>query len=125
MLRGVNFAFNKATLTPNARSILDGVSTELLAHPALRIEVGGHTDGKGSASYNLRLSDSRAAAVKDYLVSRKVDAGHLSSHGYGKTMPIADNNTDEGRELNRRVELKIIGSDDSGAAAAGPPATAP
>ena len=72
--------------------------------------------------YNQKLSEARAAAVKDYLVEHGVDAGHLSSKGFGKSRPIADNNTDAGRELNRRVELKILGGDAPAAADAVPPA---
>ena len=107
VLRGVNFNFDKATLTPDARTILDGVADELLAYPKINIEIAGHTDGKGSDSYNQRLSEDRAASVVAYLESRGIAAERLTSVGYGETQPVADNESDEGRELNRRVELKI------------------
>ena len=122
VLHGVNFEFNKATLTVNAKTLLDQVADALLARKDIKVEIDGHTDGKGSEPYNLKLSDKRAASVKQYLVGRGIDADRMSSKGFGKTMPIADNNTDEGRELNRRVELKVTESNggatgDSGAAA--------
>lgn len=108
ILRGVNFNFDKYDLTVNAKVILDQVADALIAASAIRIEVGGHTDYKGSDAYNLKLSDRRAASVVAYLVSRGVDAGRLSSRGYGESQPIDTNETDEGREVNRRVELKIV-----------------
>jgi len=107
VLHGVNFNFNKATLTVNAKSLLDQVADALLARKDIKVEIDGHTDGIGSGPYNLKLSDRRAASVKQYLIGRGIDAERMSSRGFGKTMPIADNSTDEGRELNRRVELKI------------------
>jgi outer membrane protein OmpA-like peptidoglycan-associated protein len=110
VLHGVNFDFNKATLTVNAKTLLDQVADALLARKDIKVEIDGHTDGKGSEPYNLKLSDKRAASVKQYLVGRGVEADRMSSKGFGKTMPIADNNTDEGRELNRRVELKVTDS---------------
>ena len=123
VLHGVNFEFNKATLTVNAKTLLDQVADALLARKDIKVEIDGHTDGKGSEPYNLKLSDKRAASVKQYLVGRGIDADRMSSKGFGKTMPIADNNTDEGRELNRRVELKVTESNggvsgDTGATAA-------
>lgn len=111
ILHGVNFDFNKATLTVNAKAILDQVAAELKKYPAIDVELGGYTDGKGGDAYNLRLSDRRAASVKAYLVQAGVEAKRMSSKGYGKADPVADNSTDEGRELNRRVELKITSSD--------------
>ena len=99
VLRGVNFDFDKSKLTVNAKTILDNVGDELKAYPAIKVEIGGHTDAKGSDEYNQRLSEARANAVLKYL------AGAV---GYGESKPVADNETDEGRELNRRVELKIV-----------------
>ena len=127
VLHGVNFEFNKATLTVNAKTLLDQVADALLARKDIKVEIDGHTDGKGSAPYNLKLSDKRAASVKQYLVGRGIDADRMSSKGFGKTMPIADNNTDEGRELNRRVELKVTESqpDNSSAPAPAPANPAP
>lgn len=108
VLRGVNFEFDRSQLTPNARTILDGVSEALASAPNVRVEIGGHTDAKGSDEYNQKLSDRRAASVLQYLADKGVDGGRMESRGYGEAEPVADNETDEGRELNRRVELKII-----------------
>ena len=108
VLRGVNFDFNKATLTPNAKTILDQVADALKAAADIKVEIGGHTDGKGSSAYNQKLSQKRAESVKAYLVEHGIDAGRMTTKGYGKEHPIADNATDEGRELNRRVELKVM-----------------
>ena len=110
VLRGVNFDFDKATLTVNAKSILDGVADALKSRPDIKVELGGHTDGKGSDSYNEKLSDRRSRSVKDYLASKGVAADRMSTRGYGESVPVAPNETDEGRELNRRVELKVTAS---------------
>ncbi len=110
VLRGVNFDFDKATLTPNAKTILDGVAAALLARADIKVELGGHTDSKGSDVYNEKLSDRRSKSVKEYLVSAGVPADRMTTRGYGEVVPVADNATDEGRELNRRVELKVTES---------------
>lgn len=107
VLRGVTFEFNKSTLTPDAKSILDEVADELVARGDIKVDVDGHTDAKGSDSYNLNLSESRANTVLQYLSRHGVDPSRMVAHGFGETQPIADNDTDAGRELNRRVELKI------------------
>ena len=125
VLRGVNFEFDKATLTLNAKTILDGVADALTKRPDIKVEIDGHTDGKGSIAYNQKLSERRADSVKQYLVGRGIDAGRMSTKGFGKTQPIADNNTEEGRELNRRVELKVTESSATAAPAAAPADAAP
>jgi OOP family OmpA-OmpF porin len=107
ILRGVNFDFNKATLTPDAKMILDQVAEALTARPDIKVEVDGHTDGKGSVRYNQRLSEHRAATVKTYLIGKGIDGGRMTTAGFGKSRPIADNATEEGRAINRRVELKV------------------
>lgn len=107
VLRGVNFEFDKATLTVNAKTLLDSVSDALAAAPGINVEVGGHTDSKGADDYNQKLSEARAQSVMAYLTERGIAADRMTSVGYGETEPVADNDTDEGRELNRRVELKI------------------
>lgn len=108
VLRGVNFEFNRANLTVNAKTILDGVSDALTGAPNVRVEVGGYTDSKGTDAYNEALSQKRAQAVVKYLTGKGIAADRMQSKGYGEAEPVADNETDEGRELNRRVELKII-----------------
>lgn len=109
VLRGVNFEFDKSRLTSNAKTILDGVGDALTAAPSVTVEIGGHTDSKGSDQYNQKLSEKRATSVVQYLVGKGVDSGRMTSVGYGESQPVADNETDEGRELNRRVELKVTG----------------
>lgn len=108
VLNGVNFETGKASLTANAKTLLDGVAKDLVARPELNVEVGGHTDARGKAAYNQGLSDRRARAVMDYLVGAGVAQERLSSKGYGPTQPVDTNETDEGRERNRRVELKVV-----------------
>lgn len=108
MLNGVTFEFDKATLTPNAKTILNGVADALLARKDINVEIDGYTDDIGSAAYNLRLSQRRADSVKQYLIGRGVDAARMTTKGFGEAHPIASNKTEEGRALNRRVELKII-----------------
>jgi outer membrane protein OmpA-like peptidoglycan-associated protein len=109
VLRGVNFEYDQATLTVNAQTLLDGVADALKAVPDVAIEVDGHTDSRGDDAYNRNLSERRAQSVMQYLGEHGVDASRMSAVGYGETEPIADNDSDEGRELNRRVELKIVG----------------
>jgi len=110
VLRGVNFDFDKATLTVNAKALLDMVADALLARSDVKVEIAGHTDAKGSDAYNLKLSDRRAASVKAYLVSKGIAEERMTTMGYGESVPVADNASDEGRELNRRVELKVTES---------------
>ena len=105
----VLFDFGKATLRPNAREALAKVSGILLAYPSLRVQVEGHTDSIGSDAFNQNLSEKRAFGVRDYLVSQNVDGNRLTATGFGKTRPIASNDTNEGRQKNRRVELIVSG----------------
>lgn len=108
VLKGVNFEVNSARLTANAKVILNQVGDALSANPSMKAEIGGHTDSTGPAKLNERLSQKRAQAVKDYLVKRGIAADRLTVKGYGPTQPIDTNETPEGRELNRRVELKVL-----------------
>lgn len=109
ILRGVTFEFDKARLTANAKVILDQVADALLSVSQIDIELGGHTDSQGPQSYNQALSKRRAESVMKYLASRGVAESSMTAKGYGESKPIADNSTLDGRELNRRVELKILG----------------
>ncbi len=108
VLEGVQFEFNRADLKDTSTATLDRVAASLMAWPEIRVEVGGHTDSRGRDAYNLDLSTRRAAAVRDYLIQRGVPADQLTSHGYGETRPVADNDTEDGRARNRRVELRRI-----------------
>ncbi|MDO9163595.1 MAG: OmpA family protein [Methylococcaceae bacterium] len=104
-LKGVNFKVDSAVLTPNAKSILDSVAQNLINFPQKNdIEVHGHTSSEGSDSHNQKLSERRSQSVVNYLKQKGV-TNRLSARGYGEKLPVADNSTQEGRELNRRVEL--------------------
>jgi len=70
--------------------------------------MGAHTDSRGTNDYNFRLSDNRARSVMDYIISKGISNTRITSHGYGETKPVATNETDEGRQLNRRVEFTIL-----------------
>jgi outer membrane protein OmpA-like peptidoglycan-associated protein len=105
----VLFDFNKATLRPTARERLAKVAGIIQAYPDLRLKVEGFTDAIGSDEYNQRLSEQRAATVRDYLVSQGVNLNSVAAQGFGKTNPVASNATSEGRQLNRRVEMVVSG----------------
>ena len=105
----IQFEFNAATIKPQSYVILDSVADVLMNHPEIQVlEIQGHTDDKGTAEYNMQLSQSRAESVRDYLVSAGVEADRLIAKGYGKTKPIAPNVTSAGRAKNRRVEFHIL-----------------
>jgi outer membrane protein OmpA-like peptidoglycan-associated protein len=108
VLRGVAFDFDKAAVRADARPVLDEAVSVLAARPTVRVAVEGHTDGVGSDAYNQRLSERRARAVLDYLVRAGVASDRLEAQGFGKSRPVADNATADGRARNRRVELRIL-----------------
>ncbi len=105
----VLFDFNKYTLRPGAREKLAKVAGIILGHPGLRMQVEGHTDSIGGDEYNMKLSESRANAVRDYLVGQGLRADTITARGFGKTMPVADNGNAAGRQMNRRVEMVVSG----------------
>jgi outer membrane protein OmpA-like peptidoglycan-associated protein len=117
----VLFRSGSFELLAGARERLAKVSGIVLAYPSLHVAVEGHTDSVGSDEYNQQLSERRAQAVRDYLVQQGISSSNVEAHGYGKTEPIASNDTPEGRQQNRRVELVLsgdaIGSADDGPAA--------
>lgn len=105
----IHFEFNKANIRPISFPILDDVVELLKKNPSIRkVEIGGHCDWIGSDAYNLKLSQKRAQAVVDYLVAKGVEPNRLTAKGYGESVPIADNNTTEGRAKNRRVEFTVL-----------------
>jgi OOP family OmpA-OmpF porin len=110
----IHFAFDEATIESDSDSLLQEIAQVIIDNPqVVEIRVEGHTDSQGSAEYNEELSDRRANAVVDRLVENGVDRERLEPVGYGLTRPIADNETDEGRATNRRVEFNILERDDS------------
>ena len=103
----VNFGFDSSDLTSAAKANLDKLAQVLKNNMDTNINIYGHTDSKGTDAYNLSLSERRAAAVKNYLVSQGVSAGRMFTMGVGEKEPVASNDTDAGRAENRRVEFAI------------------
>jgi outer membrane protein OmpA-like peptidoglycan-associated protein len=108
VLNNVFYDFDKATLQTKSYVELDVLTQLLKENPTLRIELGSHTDSKGSDDYNQKLSEARATSVVDYLISKSIAKDRLVAKGYGETAPVATNDTDEGRQLNRRTEFKVL-----------------
>jgi OOP family OmpA-OmpF porin len=107
VLRGINFDFDKSNIKPEFRPVLDEGASILMKNPDIRVVIEGHTDAMGSVEYNQRLSERRAAAVYDYFLNKGVSSSRMRSVGYSELRPVATNATEEGRALNRRVELKV------------------
>jgi len=103
----VMFAYNQSELTPTAKSQLDSVMGKLEDADVASIKVIGHTDSQGSDAYNQTLSQRRASSVAEYLLSQGVAPNKVTSEGKGESQPVADNETEEGRAKNRRVELHV------------------
>jgi outer membrane protein OmpA-like peptidoglycan-associated protein len=114
VLKRIEFEFDKSTILPESFPILDEVVSLLQANPTIkRMSIEGHTDNQGTPEYNQRLSDDRAHSVLDYMVKKGIPEGRLTAKGYGLTKPRATNDTDEGRQQNRRVEFHIIEQTDA------------
>jgi len=107
-LNNVFFDFDKYDLRSESFIELDRVVNLLKENPAIEIEMSAHTDSRGSDEYNMVLSDNRAKSVREYIVSKGIAANRIVSQGYGETRPVSTNETDDGRQLNRRVEFKIL-----------------
>ena len=105
----VLFKSGSFELLSAARERLAKVSGIVLAYPSLHLQVEGHTDSVGTDDYNQQLSEKRAGTVRDYLVQQGISADSIESRGFGKTEPVASNETPEGRQQNRRVEMVISG----------------
>jgi outer membrane protein OmpA-like peptidoglycan-associated protein len=109
ILKQVEFEFDRWTILPRSFPILDEVVRLLKANPEIKlVSVEGHTDNQGGAEYNQKLSESRADAVKRYLVAKGIEPSRLTSKGFGSTQPLMSNDTEEGRQRNRRVMFKIV-----------------
>jgi outer membrane protein OmpA-like peptidoglycan-associated protein len=104
----VMYDFNSATIKSEAYPMLEEAVLILKENPEMKVEIDGHTDNKGSAAYNMTLSERRAKSVKKYFVDKGVEAERLTTKGFGFTKPAASNDTKEGRAKNRRVELTPV-----------------
>ncbi|MBC3935726.1 outer membrane protein OmpA [Undibacterium rugosum] len=104
------FDFDKAVLKPEGKTQLDDMASKLKAINLEVVIAVGHTDSVGKDAYNQKLSIRRAEAVKAYLVSKGIEANRVYTEGKGKTQPVADNKTAEGRAKNRRVEIEVVGT---------------
>jgi outer membrane protein OmpA-like peptidoglycan-associated protein len=102
----VQFEFNSGVLKTASFSILDAVATEIKKDPAAKFILNGHSSAEGTVEHNMSLSVDRANSVKSYLVNAGVNAANLEIKGYGATVPLTSNSTEEGKILNRRVEIK-------------------
>ena len=105
ILKGVNFKTASAELLEESYYVLESVFNSLEAFTNVKVEIDGHTDNQGGDSYNMALSYDRAKSVMNYLVQRGISPDRIVAKGYGKTRPIATNDTPDGRAKNRRVEL--------------------
>ncbi len=109
ILVGIHFDFNSAVIKPTSYPVLDDAARVLKARPKMRVEISGHTDSIGSDSYNQKLSFQRANAVRQYFITyHSIDPSRVIAVGYGERQPIADNRTRTGRDLNRRIEFKVL-----------------
>ena len=106
-LDNIFFDFDKTTLRPESITELDKVVDFLKSNPTVKVEIAGHTDSKGSNQYNVNLSDGRASSVRSYLLEHWIESERVSSKGYGEEVPVESNETDSGRQKNRRVEFTI------------------
>lgn len=106
--RGIQFETGKATLKPASFAMLDEIVSILGEYTDYNLKMGGHTDSNGSDETNMRLSQARVDAVKDYLIRKGIDTSRIEATGYGESQPIANNNTAAGRAQNRRVELELV-----------------
>lgn len=105
------FGFDQSALSSDAKTNLDKLVTVLNAYPDTDIEVQGHTDSKGTEAYNQSLSERRAKAVSDYILTKGITAERVTPKGFGETLPEYDNETEEGRAQNRRVEFLITANE--------------
>jgi outer membrane protein OmpA-like peptidoglycan-associated protein len=108
ILKNIFFDFDKATLRPESTSELERLIKLMTDVPTLKVEISGHTDSKGSDVYNKTLSNNRAKAVVDYLIAKGISSDRFTAVGFGEEQPIDSNDTEEGRQMNRRTEFKIL-----------------
>ena len=116
IVKNIYYEYDKFTLLDSSKTVIDTTMLKLLIeNPDIKIEIGSHTDSRGSDPYNQRLSQQRAQSVVDYLVAKGIPRKRLVAKGYGEIQPIAPNNNKdgsdnpEGRQMNRRTEFRIVG----------------
>ena len=108
----IQFELNKSVILPQSFGLMDEIADTIKKNPQVKkLSIEGHASAEGDAKKNLKLSDDRAKSVMKYLVDKGVEAARLTAKGFGVTKPIADNNTEEGREKNRRVEFVVTEQD--------------
>lgn len=107
-LKNIEFDFNSSNLRSTSNASLEEAARFLKGDPNVHLQIAGHTDNIGSAAANLKLSSERAEAVRNYLVAHGADATHLSAKGYGEAQPLESNDSEAGRQANRRVEMIIL-----------------
>jgi outer membrane protein OmpA-like peptidoglycan-associated protein len=112
LIESVYFKLDSAIIEKRSYALLDNVAAVITSHPALVIQVEGHTDNQGNAAYNIELSQRRAQAVVDHVVAKGAPRAQVRARSFGQTQPIADNRTKEGRAQNRRVVFTIVGATD-------------
>jgi len=108
ILENVYFDHNKYSIQATSFPVLEQLVALLLERPSLALEIQGHTDDTGTPAFNMELSEQRAKAVVAFLVNAGIDASRLAAKGFGTTQAIADNEGEAGRQLNRRVEIKVL-----------------
>ncbi|MCW9065975.1 MAG: OmpA family protein, partial [Ignavibacteriaceae bacterium] len=108
VLEGITFAFNKSDISPESDKVLMEALKTLQVHSNITVEISGYTDNVGSDSYNQKLSERRANAVKAWLVAKGISADRIIAVGFGESNPRVPNDTEENRRLNRRIEFKRI-----------------
>ncbi|RVU00453.1 hypothetical protein EOD41_13330 [Mucilaginibacter limnophilus] len=114
VIQNVLYDFDKATLRPESKTLLNGLVAIMNDNPKIRVELAAHTDSKGSDAYNMKLSQERAKACVDYIISKGISNSRIYAKGYGETRPIAPNtlkngkDNPAGRQLNRRTEFKVV-----------------
>jgi OOP family OmpA-OmpF porin len=108
VIKGINFRRNSADLKASSFPLLKQAVAVFKEYPALRVEISGHTSNEGRREFNMKLSRKRAESVKDYLVSTGIDEKRIGTVGYGPDKPIADNDTHDGQEKNRRIEFRLL-----------------
>jgi outer membrane protein OmpA-like peptidoglycan-associated protein len=109
ILRNIYFDFDKASFRTESYGELNKLEAMLQQNSSMVVEIAGHTDAIGTKAYNQYLSERRAQAVKDYLTKKGIDSRRVQAAGYGKSKPLASNDDEQGgRELNRRVEFKVL-----------------